>query len=176
MTARKDNIIPFDDIDFDDIKFDEDVEEQKEKPKPKKDFYNHRADKLLEKYKDLSLEESGSGLESLKDLKENRRALSEKLETDPEFRKKYIDLEQKKLVEKILNDDSDIMKQVESVDDIKGDPTVLEEVIPENDDGSFVGDSPYRPRSQERKRNPGFAREPGVLINNVENLTINIYL
>src|SRR5579883_2780588 len=81
------------------------------------DFYNHKKrSNVLQRLKDNDLKNKYYALQledntKIQQLKENRRLLSEKLEKDPDFRKQYIETEEKKRLGK------DILKQVEPLDD-----------------------------------------------------------
>jgi hypothetical protein len=122
---------------------------EKAKQRTTKKKMNPREKKLLEKYEDLEVDDPDE-IAAMAELMNDRRAFSERLENDPEFRAKYIVREnarRKKLEEDEADDiigrlqqgeygeydeyddesglefaenDSDIMRELEDLDDIAG--------------------------------------------------------
>lgn len=115
---------------------------------PQKKNISKKEKKLLQKYEDLEVDDPDE-IEAMVDLMNDRRSLSEKLENDPEFRAKYIakekarreKIEQADDADEIINrikggyndsdsddmsefteniDDSDILRELEDLDDIAG--------------------------------------------------------
>lgn len=155
----------------------EEVEEvqQEEAPAPPKnpvkDFYNHRQrnkvkreeEELRKKYADLEVDDDPA----LDSYKLNRRALCEKLESDPEFKKKYIAAEEKRRARK--KEEEELEAALRAVKNKEHQKQLEEgEPIPDDieDDGE-VEDLDDSPSTDARK-----ARNC-VYIERVENLTIN---
>ena len=152
MADRVDNI-KLDDFDIKGADDDKPMidDEPSSKHKAVKDFYNH---KKYDKHGNLRNLENGLGDDPLlEDLRASRRELSEKLESDAEFRARYVEAEKSRIHKKqIESETEDIISDMKKLQN-KEEPDGNYEELPEETPGKY-----------------------GVYIHRVENLTINIKL
>jgi hypothetical protein len=164
-----DNINP----DIDDLEWsDEDVEEEpeKEEPEPKLKKLPNRDKKLLDKYKDLQVDDEAD-VENLARMMTDRKALSERLEEDPKFREEYIRKEEERRAKIDADNADDIINRLQKGEyKSRTSNNEAEDAIDSMDDAmrelEDLDDIVEEDRSHINK--------PGVVINKVKNLVINI--
>lgn len=134
------------------------------------------AEKLREKYKDVDL-----GDAELDDLKMDRRKFSERLESDPAFRQKYIEEEEvkrkKKEEEEIMEDASSIIKKLKKIEkgEEEGEPLPKQEGNKGITKPSSVEDL-YEELPEDDESTTAAREKCGVYIAHVEKMVINLHM
>lgn len=171
----QDNIDP----DLGDLAFDEDSSDDEVPPDPVASNsaprttsianVQSREQRLRDEFKDLDVDDDKEA-EEMHEMMKDRRALSERLEKDPEFREKYIESEnerrEREEAERIIREIQDDARELEELDELEDEDALrdLEEtdIMRELEDLDDLHDS---------------ARtiiKPGVYIEHLENLTVNL--
>lgn len=157
-------------VDLGDEVFDESDEDSYEEPSI---TLSEKDKKILEKYQDLDVADANDEKEMVQ-LRQDRREFSERLEEDPQFRAKYLASEAKRreaLEDEALNDiigrlqagsqDSQDSQDSRNLRNLDIDDSEMDEELVDMLD------------EYEQKQECSY-KKPGVVIQTVHNLTINI--
>ena len=165
-TKDQDNINP----NIDDLSWSDEIPEEQPEQNPE-------AVALLDKYKDLEVDDP-TEVEKMADMMKDRKAFSERLEVDPEFRAKYIASEEARR-KKIKSDDAeDIIGRLQG--GIQGGTqNEAQGVTRESPNNIHVDDSDVMDELEDLEDIAGIhgnisVTKPGIFIQHVSNLTINI--
>ncbi len=179
IPKRSDNIT-VDDIDIN-VKVeqldDSDSDEPQTKPKPVQDPYNHRKYSKTVQLKDEI--DPFAGTDEIDELRRSRRALSERLESDPEFREKYMREESAMCKGTVGSSvlryypDDPYREATDPLDGVEADDTKssIDDAIRKiNKRQGILSEELPDPA-------PGIgAQKPGIYIHTVTNMTVNIHI
>lgn len=203
-----DNILVSPDIDIDlqgilsGLKFDKDIQNEINLDNTNNDIQKQSKNVIVKKSENKIVKAPENVINELDNYdlqmhKENRRQFSEKLETDSEFKKKYMEEQKKKLENsgktiktedeelelilqkiknnKLNNNELNLLTDIEPIELI-GNTNQNDKHDEESLDGSYIGKIPYNSeKNQSRSDLDVFQKlkNAGIFINNVTNLTIN---
>lgn len=157
-------------VDLGDEVFDESDEDSHEEPSI---TLSEKDKKILEKYQDLDVADANDEKEMVQ-MRQDRREFSERLEEDPQFRAKYLASEAKR--REALEDDelNDIIGRLQGGSQDSQDSQDSRNLRNLDIDDSEMDEELVDMLDEYEQKQECSYKKPGVVIQTVHNLTINI--